>query len=146
MSTEAVEATGNYPIDSALAKPAKDYFTNLGDAPFKNNIISAADANAILAAGDDSVQFVDVRSAEDYAKGHIKTAVSVPYGAGMQSMFADLPADKKLIVNCYSGQTAGQVVGILNLLGYDAASINSGMGTGKTGDKGWVNEGFETVM
>ena len=133
-------------IDPALQAAADDYFGSLpGNAPFKNNIIASADAAAILAAGDDSVQFVDARKAEDYAKGHIDTAISMPYAAGMQASFANLPADKKLIVNCYSGQTAGQTVGILRLLGYDAVSLKHGMGTGKTGDTGWANEGFELV-
>jgi len=133
-------------IDPALQAAADEYFGSLpGNAPFKNNIIASADAEAILAAGDDSVQFVDLRKGDDYAKGHIDTAISMPYAPGMQTSFANLPADKKLIVNCYSGQTAGQTVGILRLLGYDAASLKHGMGTGKTGDTGWANEGFELV-
>lgn len=135
-----------YDIDPATQAAVDAYFGDFGAAPFKNNIVAAADAAAILDAGDDSVQFVDLRKADDYAKGHIEGAISLPYGAGMQAGFGDLPADKKLIVNCYSGQTAGQTVGILRLLGYDAVSINSGMGTPKTGAKGWVNEGFDVVM
>ncbi len=139
-------AQESHDIDPALQAAADDYFGSLpGSDPFKNNIIASADAAAILAAGDDSVQFVDARKTEDYAKGHIDTAMSMPYAAGMQASFANLPADKKLIVNCYSGQTAGQTVGILRLLGYDAVSLKHGMGTGKTGDTGWANEGFELV-
>ena len=61
-------------------------------------------------------------------------------------MSAKAQEDKKLIVNCYSGQTAGQTTAILRLLGYDAVSINSGMGTGMTGGKGYISEGFPTVM
>ena len=134
-----------YNIDPAIQAAVDAYFGNLGAAPFSSNIIASKDAAAILAAGDDSVQFVDLRKADDYAKGHIDTALSMPFGPGMQASFANLPADKKLIVNCYSGQTAGQAVGILRLLGYDAASLKHGMGTGKTGDTGWANEGFELV-
>lgn len=135
-----------YEIDPAIQAAVDAYYGELGAAPFKNNIIAAADAAAIIEAGDDSVQFVDLRKPEDYAKGHIKGAINVPYGNGMQSSFSDLPADKKLIVNCYSGQTAGQTAAILNMLGYDSASINSGMGTAKTGSMGYANEGFDLVM
>ncbi len=135
-----------YEIDPAIQAAVDAYYGDLGAAPFKNNIIAAADAAAIIEAGDDSVQFVDLRKPEDYAKGHIKGAINAPYGNGMQSSFSDLPADKKLIVNCYSGQTAGQTAAILNMLGYDSASINSGMGTAKTGSMGYVNEGFDLVM
>jgi rhodanese-related sulfurtransferase len=133
-------------IDPAMQAAADAYFGDFGAAPFKNNIIASSDAAAILAAGDDSVQFVDIRKAEDFAKGHIDGAMSMPFKAGMQVSFSDLPSDKKLIVNCYSGQTAGQTVGVLRLLGYDAVSLKHGMGTGKTGDTGWANEGFDLVM
>ena len=145
ISTESATATGSYSIDPAIQAAADAYFGDLGVAPFSNNIVSAADAFAIKVAGED-VQFVDIRQAEDYAKGHIEGAVNIPWAKGMQAGFADLPSDKKLLVNCYSGQTAGQAVGILNLLGYDAVSINSGMGTAMTGDKGYANEGFDLVM
>jgi rhodanese-related sulfurtransferase len=144
LDAKPVEATMSYDVDPAFQAAADAYFKNLGDAPFKNNIVAAADAAAIKDAGED-VQFVDVRQAEDYAAGHIEGAMNIPWGNGMQTSFADLPADKKLIVNCYSGQTAGQTVAILRLLGYDAVSLRNGMGTPKTGDGGWANEGFELV-
>jgi len=64
----------------------------------------------------------------------------------MQEKFTQLPTDKKVLVYCYSGQTAGQAVGIMRLLGYDAASIKSGMGTGGTGSSGWGNEGLPVVQ
>lgn len=41
-----------------------------------------------------------------------------------------LPKDKKIIVVCYTGQTAGQIVGVLKLLGYDACSLMGGMVNG----------------
>lgn len=138
-------ATIAYDIDPAIQAAVDAYYADLGAAPFKNNIVAAADANAIREAGED-VQFVDFRTAEDFAKGHIEGAVQVNWGNGMQESFANLPADKKLIVNCYSGQTAGQTTAILRVLGYDAVSINSGMGTPKTGGKGYISEGFATVM
>ncbi len=144
LTSDPAELTGSFSVDPAVQAAVDAYFADLGEPPFKNNIISASDAAAVLEAGED-VQFVDVRSAEDYAAGHIEGAMNIPFGKGMQESFANLPSDKKLIVNCYSGQTAGQTVAILNLLGYDAASINSGMDTPLTGDKGWANEGFPLV-
>jgi rhodanese-related sulfurtransferase len=64
----------------------------------------------------------------------------------MQTQFDTLPKDKQILVYCYSGQTAGQTVAILKLLGYDAASIKSGMGTPVTGGSGWANECFDVVL
>ena len=63
----------------------------------------------------------------------------------MQEKFSTLPKGEKVYVYCYSGQTAGQTVGILRLLGYDAVSIKSGMGTTGTGSTGWANEGLPTI-
>ncbi|HCJ57468.1 MAG TPA: sulfurtransferase, partial [Clostridiaceae bacterium] len=59
--------------------------------------------------------------------------------------FNTLPKDKKIIVYCYTGQTAGQTVAALRLLGYDAVSLNAGMGTPATGDAGWMNKGYPVV-
>ena len=46
----------------------------------------------------------------------------------MHEMFSLLNARKKLIVYCYTGQTAGQTVAALRMLGYDAVSLRGGMG------------------
>jgi rhodanese-related sulfurtransferase len=47
----------------------------------------------------------------------------------MEAGFADLPSGK-LVVACYSGQTAGQTVAIMRELGYNAVSLKSGMVNG----------------
>ncbi len=61
---------------------------------------------------------VDLRSAEDYAAGHIEGAINLPYGKGMQENFSILPTDKTLILQCYSGQTASQTMAGLRVMGY----------------------------
>jgi rhodanese-related sulfurtransferase len=64
----------------------------------------------------------------------------------MQEGFSDLPKDKTIVVYCYTGQTAGQTVGILRLLGYDAVSLNGGVGMESNAPLGWANQGFELVQ
>ena len=44
------------------------------------------------------------------------------------------------------GQTAGQTTAILRLLGYDAVSLNGGVGVGVNAPLGWANQGFELVQ
>ena len=78
-------------------------------------------------------------------KMHIETATNIPYGKSMQKGFSALPADKKIIIYCYSGQTAGQTVAALRLLGYDAVSLKGGMGVGANAPLGWANKGYPTV-
>lgn len=136
-------------IDPNIQAAVDAYYAelaNVAGTPFASNIISSENAKKIHDAGDDSVQFVDIRRKEDYDKGRIEGAINLPYGAGMQDLFASLPADKKLIVNCYSGQTAGQTVAIMKLMGYDAVSLKGGMGTPMNKPMGWTTEGFPVVL
>jgi rhodanese-related sulfurtransferase len=63
----------------------------------------------------------------------------------MQEQFSSLPADQKILTYCYTGQTAGQTVAGLRLLGYDAVSLNGGIGWPPNKPLGWKNKGYETV-
>jgi len=140
-------------VDSLEIKPElktaiQKYFKGLGeitDATYKNYKISEDNAKKLLDAKDKSVVFLDVRKAEDYAKGHIDGATNIAFGKGMEQKFNTLPKDKKIIVYCYTGQTAGQTVAALRLLGYDAVSLNAGMGSAATAPGGWINKGFAVV-
>ncbi|MDX9872651.1 MAG: rhodanese-like domain-containing protein [Clostridia bacterium] len=126
-----------------------EYYKGLADVQgtmFATYKISEDDAKKLLDAKDNSVMFLSVRSAADYAKGHIEGAINIPFAVGMEKQFASLPKDKTIIVYCYTGQTAGQVVAVLRLLGYDAVSLNSGMGTEATKPAGWLNKGYPVVQ
>lgn len=116
------------------------------DTTFANYKISEDEAKKLVDAKDANTLFLSVRKAEDYAKGHIEGAINIPFGKAMEQQFNILPKDKKIVVYCYTGQTAGQTVAGLRLLGYDAVSMHSGMGTPATGTAGWVNKGFPVVQ
>lgn len=122
-----------------------DYFSNM-NATYGSNIIPAEKVKEAIDSEDDSYFIVSIRQADAYAEGHIPTAINIPFQPGMQESFGDLPMDKTIVIYCYSGQTAGQTVGGLRALGYDAISLKSGMGTPKTAPSGWANEGFEVVQ
>jgi rhodanese-related sulfurtransferase len=55
-----------------------------------------------IAAGEDNLVVVDVRAAEDYAKGHIPGAVNLPKERWQQAQ--GLHKDKTNVVYCYSQQ------------------------------------------
>lgn len=112
---------------------------------YANYKISEANAKALLDQKDPGAVFLSVRKAEDFAKGHIAGAINIPFGKGMEQKFNTLPKGKKLIVYCYTGQTAGQTVAGLRLLGYDAVSMNGGTGMPSNTPSGWVNKGFPLV-
>ena len=99
--------------------------------------------------GDDSNDpaILDIRAAEDYAAGHVPGAVSIGGGALFDTDTLDaLPTDGQIVVYCYSGQTAGQTVAALRVLGYDAVSLKGGMGVGPNAPLGWANNGFPVVQ
>ncbi|MGL1891559.1 MAG: rhodanese-like domain-containing protein [Spirochaetaceae bacterium] len=128
--------------DADVKAAVEAYFNAIPETG--SNIIAAAKLKEMLDA-DEDMAIVSIRKPDAYAESHIESAINIPFGAGMQVNFTDLPKDKKVYVYCYSGQTAGQTVGILRLLGYDAVSVKSGMGTPGTGTSGWSNEGLPTI-
>jgi rhodanese-related sulfurtransferase len=86
----------------------------------------------------------DIRSAADFAAGHIKNAVNVALKDVVTT--AAGYTDKPICVVCYTGQTAGQAVMALRLSGFsNAVVLKWGMAGWNSAYKGpWVNNsGFE---
>ncbi len=71
---------------------------------------------------------VDVRSNADYAKGHIKGAVNIPFASVFKpENLAKLPMDKQVVLYCYSGHTCSMASFYLNVIGYNAISEKWGI-------------------
>jgi len=146
-TTENLIGTETYPIDTVVQETLDAYFAGMSeykDTPFANYKVSEDNLKAMIDNGDD-FYLLSVRAAEDFAKAHIEGAVNVPYGATMIDNLTNVPKDKKVVVYCYSGQTAGQAVAAMRLLGYDAVSLNGGMGVGANAPIGWTNKGYSVV-
>lgn len=111
-----------------------------------NYKISEDDAKKFVDAKSTAVLFLDIRKAEDFAKGHIAGAVNIPFGKGMETKFSTLPKDKRIVVVCYTGQTAAQTTAVLKMAGYDAVWLNAGMGMPTNAPAGWANKGFPVVQ
>ncbi len=86
-------------------------------------------ANAVVDLNDYSIPgwyVMDIRSASDYADGHIKGAVNVELSNVLAE--AENAGGKPILVVCKTGQTAGHAVMALRLSGYaDAAVLKWGM-------------------
>jgi len=86
-------------------------------------------ASAIVDTNDYTIPgwyVMDIRSASDFADGHIKGAVNV----ALADVLAEAPKanGSPILVVCKTGQTAGQAVMALRLSGYmDAAVLKFGM-------------------
>ena len=145
MTTEAAELPAEeYAVDADIKEAVTAYYKAVAkEETYGKNNISPAALKELMDKGSDEICVVDLRSAEDYAAGHIKGAISLPYGRGMQESFDILPEDKTLILQCYSGQTASQTVAALRIKGYTAYNLSGGMGA--EGGSGWLGAGYELV-
>ena len=91
----------------------------------KTLIVPGKDVKALVDAGADKYYIVDLRSAEDFAKGHVKGAVSVPL-AKLPDAMKSFPKDKTVVLYCYSGQTAAMATVPLKAEGFKLVSISTG--------------------
>ena len=83
---------------------------------------------------DNDPYIISVRAPDAYAAGHIPGAVNISVKELFNpDVLAQIPADKDIVVACYTGQTAAQATAALNLAGYDASSLLFGMSS-------WTND------
>jgi len=73
----------------------------------------------------DSFHVIDIRPPDYYAKGHVPGAKNIPM-TEMGKAIPTLPTDKPLLIICNSGQTSGQTISLLRLVGFDALSLKGG--------------------
>ena len=135
VETEPNEATETYDFpaldtgasgDAEVIRTAVDNYLSSGKAP----TISPEALFENLNDGDESNDPVvlSVRSPEHYAIGHIPGAINIPWTQlGDPANLAKLPADKPIVVYCYTGHTGQVATTLLNAMGYDATNLKFGM-------------------
>ena len=62
---------------------------------------------SIIAKNPDSILLIDVRDADEFAKGSFKTAVNIPI-EDLEAKIKDLPADKPIVFACSTGARSGE--------------------------------------
>lgn len=61
----------------------------------------------ILAEKPGSIMLIDVRDADEFARGHFASAVNMPVGE-LQKKIKSLPADKPIVFTCATGARSGE--------------------------------------
>ncbi len=93
-------------------------------------VITATDVNSLRLTNPTKLLVIDIRSASDFeTKGHIEGAKQVDLKNIVTYMqTANSTQYEKVVIACYSGQTAGYAVSLLRLLGYtNVFSLKWGM-------------------
>lgn len=123
-AAQAAPAPAPAPVDKGaiLKEAAVKYFNTL---PANSNLMEAKDLKAKVDAKDAGIFLLDIRRPEDFAKGHIDGATNIGFAA-LGANIDKLPKDKQVVIMCYSGQTAGQAIGVLKMAGFNAVSLKGG--------------------
>ncbi|GAB4343899.1 MAG: hypothetical protein Kow0037_32290 [Calditrichia bacterium] len=102
-------------------------------------------ASAVMQAGLGTYKILDIRAAADYNAGHIQGAINVTLAEIYNYVKANFSKTDKILVVCYTGQSAGHAVLALNLMGFDAYSLKFGMSSWHADFDKWTancNSGF----
>ena len=88
--------------------------------------VSNAPANAQLDL--ETTVLIDVRSAEEYASGHLRGAVNIPHDR-IEEEIGAVAADKtaRIILYCRSGRRADTALNALKAIGYENVSNYGGL-------------------
>ncbi|MFA5576194.1 MAG: rhodanese-like domain-containing protein [Tissierellaceae bacterium] len=127
VETQAPETTET-PLDpqAVILEHATAYLNSI---PENSNMIAAKDAMPLIDENPDALFIVDMRSKEDYDKGHLPGAVNIPFDQIGKNLDR-LPTNKQIVMYCYSGQTSGLGVSAVKLLGFNVISYQGGMNFG----------------
>lgn len=118
-----IKAEGVSDLQSLIIQQSQAFL-----ASGKGPIINGQKLKEALDSNDTNHFLVDIRSAEDYGKGHIAGSINIPYQNIVDlDQLKKLPTDKKVVLIGYNGLDASQVVRVLNQLGYDSYALMQGM-------------------
>ena len=99
--------------------------TACGQANYENADVKAF-AELIEAS---NVEVLDVRTADEYAEGHIEGAINIDQGTDdfMQKVKATLSTDKTIAVYCRSGRRSANAASKLTDAGYKCVNLKGGI-------------------
>ena len=102
----------------------------------KTLVVADQDVKELTIDSPQKYAFVDLRPAADFAKGHIKGAISAPL-AELRTRATMLPKDKRLVLCCKSGQLAAMSTAPLTAEGFKIISLCAGLSEADKGPLPW---------
>lgn len=117
----AVDAQKLADLDAFLSALPEGFYT-----------VKPADLNTELASAGEGLIVVDVRTAEEFAEGHIEGSVNIPVNEFMANLNQLPDKNAKIVILCKSGHRGALVLMALRMLGYtDVRNLAGGI-------NGWV--------
>jgi rhodanese-related sulfurtransferase len=116
---------------------AKANFVSVGKDG--NKIIQGQQLLDAIETNPKAFNIIDIRSKDDFDAGHVQGSSQIAW-AQFGTLLPTLAKNGKHVIVCYSGQTAGQTVGVLRVMGFDAYSLAGGI------NNGWKPAGLPLVQ
>ncbi|MBO6514517.1 MAG: hypothetical protein JJ974_11180, partial [Phycisphaerales bacterium] len=85
--------------------------------------VDASEASAMIDSGE--VQVLDVRRRTEFDLGHLPGAINIAH-TRLPSRLAEIPKDKRLLVNCHSGVRSAVSCSYLQRAGYQVVNLQGG--------------------
>lgn len=90
-----------------------------------NDDVTVAQAQEMIKS--DKVVIIDVRTPEEYEKGHLENATLINFfGEDFDQKIAELPKDQEYLVYCHSGNRSGKAVKKMEAAGFTKAHNMTG--------------------
>lgn len=98
------------------------------------------DVHHALTSGEQDFVLLDVRSAAQFAEGHIEGAIHLPHGKIVSAKLAEWPAHTLFVTYCAGPHCNGAMRGAIRL-----ARLGRPVKTMPGGVTGWRDEGFALI-
>ena len=114
----------------------------LNTACSQSNYVNADVNEFAELVADTNVVVLDVRTASEFAEGHLERAINIDYHQSdfVEKAKATLPLDKKIAVYCRSGRRSAGAAARLGEEGYKLVNLKGGIIAWKEADMPVIKE------
>ena len=107
-------------------------------APKNNGTYPTVSVQDLKTAVDSGAYVLDVRTPQEFAEGHIASAVNLPLDQA-ETRASEVPGDRPVYVICRSGNRSAQASEILKKAGKDVKNVGGGMND-------WASAGYPVTQ
>lgn len=110
----------------------------LSCAPKQSGTYPTVSVQDLKTAVDSGAYVLDVRTPQEFAEGHIASAVNLPLDE-VETRASEVPGDRPVYVICRSGDRSAQASDILKKAGKNVKNVGGGMND-------WASAGYPVTQ